>query len=213
MAQSKEPAINARYGSPPAYFQALTDRLQVIRTHMSPLIDGQGAFFGNRSIVIHFANKTRLACANFQSVENALVDGPIPGMPTFPSGAPGLPSGGPARPIRSAIYSPTRCTSAVKYVHRRSTRGKHNLPTWCHCNWPSGQTRSCGEQQRKWPSYAEHYDSDGSDGNCGFRGLVMRMPRAPIVIELMAGDQRRSGFLFFLLLSYCFLFNFPLFDI
>lgn len=28
---------------------------------------GIGAFFGNRSIVLHFANKTRIACANFVS--------------------------------------------------------------------------------------------------------------------------------------------------
>ena len=31
---------------------------------------GTGAFFGNRSIVFHYANKTRISCANF-----ALVDG------------------------------------------------------------------------------------------------------------------------------------------
>ncbi|KAH7385340.1 superoxide dismutase [Phaeosphaeria sp. MPI-PUGE-AT-0046c] len=29
------------------------------------LVPGMGAFFGNRSIVIHYANSTRLACANF----------------------------------------------------------------------------------------------------------------------------------------------------
>ena len=29
------------------------------------LVPGIGAFFGNRSIVLHFANTTRLACANF----------------------------------------------------------------------------------------------------------------------------------------------------
>ena len=28
-------------------------------------VPGIGAFFGNRSIVIHFANKTRITCANF----------------------------------------------------------------------------------------------------------------------------------------------------
>ncbi|KAM7208359.1 Cu,Zn superoxide dismutase-like protein [Naviculisporaceae sp. PSN 640] len=32
------------------------------------LTPGIGAFFGNRSIVIHYANSTRLACANFTSV-------------------------------------------------------------------------------------------------------------------------------------------------
>ncbi|KAI5466022.1 superoxide dismutase, partial [Mariannaea sp. PMI_226] len=32
---------------------------------------GIGAFFGNRSIVIHYANKTRLTCANFVQVGTA----------------------------------------------------------------------------------------------------------------------------------------------
>ncbi|EON97915.1 putative cytosolic cu zn superoxide dismutase protein [Phaeoacremonium minimum UCRPA7] len=31
-------------------------------------LPGIGAFFGNRSFVIHFANKTRISCANFQAV-------------------------------------------------------------------------------------------------------------------------------------------------
>ncbi|KAK0731568.1 superoxide dismutase, partial [Lasiosphaeris hirsuta] len=30
--------------------------------------EGIGAFFGNRSIVFHYANKTRVSCANFQLV-------------------------------------------------------------------------------------------------------------------------------------------------
>jgi len=29
-------------------------------------IDGLGSFFGNRSLVVHFANKTRITCANFK---------------------------------------------------------------------------------------------------------------------------------------------------
>jgi hypothetical protein len=33
--------------------------------------EGIGAFFGNRSIVIHYANKTRLTCANFAMVDNS----------------------------------------------------------------------------------------------------------------------------------------------
>ncbi|KAI4729370.1 hypothetical protein E4T49_02850 [Aureobasidium sp. EXF-10728] len=33
-------------------------------------IPGDGAFMGNRSIVIHFANKTRIACANFMDYTN-----------------------------------------------------------------------------------------------------------------------------------------------
>jgi hypothetical protein len=32
------------------------------------LKDGMGSFFGNRSFVVHFANKSRIACANFESI-------------------------------------------------------------------------------------------------------------------------------------------------
>jgi hypothetical protein len=32
-------------------------------------LEGIGAFFGNRSIVIHYPNKTRITCANFEKVE------------------------------------------------------------------------------------------------------------------------------------------------
>lgn len=34
------------------------------------LVDGTGAFFGNRSLVVHFANKTRITCANFEEVKD-----------------------------------------------------------------------------------------------------------------------------------------------
>lgn len=44
-------------------------------THMATFIDpyvslkeGIGAFFGNRSFVVHFANKSRIACANFENI-------------------------------------------------------------------------------------------------------------------------------------------------
>ncbi|KAI2471017.1 superoxide dismutase [Annulohypoxylon bovei var. microspora] len=33
------------------------------------LVDGDGAFFGNRSLVFHFNNKTRISCANFTVVQ------------------------------------------------------------------------------------------------------------------------------------------------
>ncbi|OAA34943.1 Cu/Zn superoxide dismutase-related protein [Metarhizium rileyi] len=32
------------------------------------LTEGTDAFFGNRSIVVHFANKTRITCANFEKI-------------------------------------------------------------------------------------------------------------------------------------------------
>jgi hypothetical protein len=34
------------------------------------LTPGAPAFFGNRSVVLHYANKTRIACANFKIVES-----------------------------------------------------------------------------------------------------------------------------------------------
>jgi len=37
-------------------------------TYVDPYVslkEGPGSFFGNRSIVLHFANKTRITCANF----------------------------------------------------------------------------------------------------------------------------------------------------
>ncbi|QDS74239.1 hypothetical protein FKW77_002816 [Venturia effusa] len=44
-------------------------------THMATFFDpyvslkeGMGAFFGNRSFVVHFANKSRIACANFENI-------------------------------------------------------------------------------------------------------------------------------------------------
>jgi hypothetical protein len=35
------------------------------------LQEGLGAFFGNRSFVVHFANMTRIACANFSYIGEA----------------------------------------------------------------------------------------------------------------------------------------------
>jgi hypothetical protein len=31
-------------------------------------VEGLGSFFGNRSITLHFGNKTRITCANFELV-------------------------------------------------------------------------------------------------------------------------------------------------
>ncbi|OLN94337.1 Cell surface Cu-only superoxide dismutase [Colletotrichum chlorophyti] len=41
------------------------------KTYVDPylsIVEGPGSFFGNRSIVFHFANKTRITCANFKLV-------------------------------------------------------------------------------------------------------------------------------------------------
>ncbi|KAK0618318.1 superoxide dismutase, partial [Bombardia bombarda] len=34
-------------------------------------VEGIGAFFGNRSLVIHFPNKTRITCASFESASGS----------------------------------------------------------------------------------------------------------------------------------------------
>ncbi|TID21458.1 Cu/Zn superoxide dismutase-like protein [Venturia nashicola] len=44
------------------------------------LKEGMGAFFGNRSFVIHFANKTRIACANFENI-GGVEDAPTTALP------------------------------------------------------------------------------------------------------------------------------------
>ncbi|TDZ14998.1 Cell surface Cu-only superoxide dismutase [Colletotrichum sidae] len=41
------------------------------KTYVDPflsIVQGPGSFFGNRSVVFHFANKTRITCANFKLV-------------------------------------------------------------------------------------------------------------------------------------------------
>ncbi|KAJ9668557.1 hypothetical protein H2201_001199 [Coniosporium apollinis] len=37
------------------------------------LVPGLGSFFGNRSVVVHFSNKTRITCANFQIIGHGAV--------------------------------------------------------------------------------------------------------------------------------------------
>jgi len=39
-------------------------------------LEGIGAFFGNRSIVFHYANKTRVSCASFEKVADATSHNP-----------------------------------------------------------------------------------------------------------------------------------------
>ena len=60
-------------------------------------VEGIGAFFGNRSIVFHYANKTRVSCANFVKV----ADGELKLGPTHDSC-----SGGPA-PSGTAVLNTT----------------------------------------------------------------------------------------------------------
>ncbi|KAI9890717.1 MAG: hypothetical protein M1814_003647 [Vezdaea aestivalis] len=68
-----------------------SDPFQATHTDLySSLVPGVGAFFGNRSIVIHYANTTRITCANFV-------------LSNSTSGT--LPSGTTARPVPTGTGS------------------------------------------------------------------------------------------------------------
>jgi hypothetical protein len=107
--------------------------LTALRSFSDPFVSlhqGQGAFMGNRSFALHFANKTRIACANFTSISNAQGPGMIgfnsSGNPlttlvpfhngtnaaaTFTSGAPGA-TIAPER-VASNSGSQTRALSSI----------------------------------------------------------------------------------------------------
>ncbi|KAI1076729.1 superoxide dismutase [Whalleya microplaca] len=42
------------------------------------LVEGVGSYFANRSIVFHFANKTRISCANFTTLQGNGTGAPVP---------------------------------------------------------------------------------------------------------------------------------------
>ena len=53
------------------FHKILTNTMPSYVDRYISLIAGSGAFAGNRSIVVHLANKTRIACANFVPYTNA----------------------------------------------------------------------------------------------------------------------------------------------
>lgn len=57
---------------------------------------GIGAFFGNRSIVIHKADKSRIACANFAAAPAGSITYPAPGPIVYAPGVPIVPGVPPA---------------------------------------------------------------------------------------------------------------------
>jgi Cu/Zn superoxide dismutase len=74
---------------------------------------GIGAFFGNRSIVIHYANKTRITCANFTWISQpvgsnstynmtSMTRTPTPMSPAAPTSAPGSEGSQPSSPKPSS---------------------------------------------------------------------------------------------------------------
>ncbi|OJD38707.1 superoxide dismutase [Diplodia corticola] len=68
------------------------------------LVPGIGAFFGNRSIVVHYPNKTRITCANFEKSSNGSLPSPIP------SGAYGNSSTSVTTPASTSGSTPTTAT-------------------------------------------------------------------------------------------------------
>ncbi|POS80862.1 cytosolic Cu/Zn superoxide dismutase [Diaporthe helianthi] len=99
--------------------------------NFASLKEGIGAFFGNRSIVVHFANKTRITCANFERVEagNTCSGGGSPSPTTSrpSSSATGVPTTTTGSPIGSNATktgsSPSPTTSFVQAA------GNANAPT------------------------------------------------------------------------------------
>ena len=79
------------------------------------LVEGVGSYFGNRSFVFHFANKTRISCANFVAGEKGGNGGY--GNGTYPSAIP-TPSGTgsvtPPSPTSSVPVSAANTLNALK---------------------------------------------------------------------------------------------------
>jgi len=68
-------------------------------------LEGIGAFFGNRSIVFHYPNKTRITCASFEKVEGG-GSGSTASATLVPSttATPGPSSGLPPRPTSTVVF-------------------------------------------------------------------------------------------------------------
>ncbi|KAK0660045.1 Cell surface Cu-only superoxide dismutase [Lasiodiplodia hormozganensis] len=98
--------LSGKHGklSAPGHSQSYTD-------DYAALVPGIGAFFGNRSVVVHFPNKTRITCANFVQVgagSNGTYGNsttPIiskPGVPTATPSTPATTPGGTSLPSSGA---------------------------------------------------------------------------------------------------------------
>ncbi|KLU83575.1 hypothetical protein MAPG_02629 [Magnaporthiopsis poae ATCC 64411] len=70
-------------------------------------LEGIGAFFGNRSLVLHYANKTRISCANFKKVQGGPGDKPVTDDCSSSTTASTLPT---AAPITTPPTMPTNTT-------------------------------------------------------------------------------------------------------
>ncbi|KAI1470280.1 uncharacterized protein F4812DRAFT_416933 [Daldinia caldariorum] len=65
------------------------------------LKEGDGAYFGNRSVVFHFANKTRITCANF-AVQGSNTTAPYPTGTGSPVKTSPAPTASPSIPVDNA---------------------------------------------------------------------------------------------------------------
>ncbi|KAK2006889.1 superoxide dismutase [Colletotrichum eremochloae] len=96
------------------------------KTYVDPylsIIEGPGSFFGNRSFVFHFANKTRISCANFQLITKpdthdncTSTVGPTGGFPTATASPTFVPFPGAASTKGTSIYLMLVGFAAVIFV-------------------------------------------------------------------------------------------------
>jgi hypothetical protein len=93
--------LSGKHGAIPADATEFT--VQYTDAYASTL-EGIGAFFGNRSIVFHYPNKTRITCANFAKVEGGATLPPPPhsNSTTTTVSSPGPTAGGPTTTSGSA---------------------------------------------------------------------------------------------------------------
>ncbi|WYZ34447.1 hypothetical protein EsH8_I_000723 [Colletotrichum jinshuiense] len=88
--------LSGKYGAVTADYQ---------KTYVDPylsIVQGPGSFFGNRSVVFHFANKTRISCANFKLVTKS---GNSTSTSTTIAGTGAVPTATPT-PTRSSVPFP-----------------------------------------------------------------------------------------------------------
>lgn len=87
------------------------------KTYVDPylsIVEGPGSFFGNRSFVFHFANKTRISCANFKLISK-------PDSGSTPSNCTSSAAGTGVMPTPTA--QPSNTATTVPFPGAASTSG------------------------------------------------------------------------------------------
>lgn len=100
---------------------------------------GSPAFFGNRSIVVHYANKTRLTCANFAKLQAS--SGHATKLAHTASGSHTASSGPIATGTHHNITGPHNTASHQKPISPQKTAGLHNAT---HIHSSSGVLTATG---------------------------------------------------------------------